>query len=124
VSTLVTRYGRLPPPSRPITKDGVRVERMKARMLDDLSAPLTLSDLADTVGLSTFHAVRIFTREVGIAPHAWRNQMRLLNARSALLGGTPATEVAAANGFTDQSHFNRHFKKANGISPARWSKAR
>ena len=37
------------------------------------------------------------------------------------LRGVPAAEVAAANGFTDQSHFARHFKKADGVSPGRWN---
>ncbi|MFL9871238.1 AraC family transcriptional regulator [Paraburkholderia megapolitana] len=121
VSTLLTRHARLRPPSRPMTRDRVRVERMKTRMLDELTAPLDLSELASTVGLSKFHAARIFTREVGMAPHAWRNQVRLSRARDALRAGMSATEVAATSGFTDQSHFNRHFKKASGVSPGRWS---
>jgi AraC-like DNA-binding protein len=98
----------------------VRVEVMKARLVDDLTAPLSLADLARAVGLSTFHAARLFTREVGLAPHAWRNQMRLSHALGALRAGASATDVAAASGFTDQSHFTRHFKKAFGVPPGRW----
>jgi 4-hydroxy-3-methylbut-2-enyl diphosphate reductase len=30
-------------------------------------------------------------------------------------------EIAAATGFADQSHFNRHFKKAFGMPPGRWA---
>ncbi|RUV14252.1 helix-turn-helix domain-containing protein, partial [Mesorhizobium sp. M1A.F.Ca.IN.022.04.1.1] len=30
-------------------------------------------------------------------------------------------ETAVAAGFSDQSHFNRHFKKAFGLTPGRWA---
>ncbi|KAF1064653.1 AraC family transcriptional regulator [Burkholderia gladioli] len=124
VSTLLVRYAQARPPSRPIGQDGARVARMKARMLDDLTASLELSVLAEAVGLSKFHALRIFTREVGMAPHAWRNQVRLSRASDALRSGASATEVSAAFGFADQSHFSRHFKKVHGVSPGRWSRSR
>jgi AraC-like DNA-binding protein len=100
--------------------DTARVNAMKARLTDDLTAPLSLAELAQTVGLSTFHAARLFTRETGLAPHAWRNQMRVTRALEALRAGVPVTEVAAASGFTDQSHFTRHFKKTFGVPPGRW----
>jgi AraC-like DNA-binding protein len=35
--------------------------------------------------------------------------------------GEPLAEIAAAAGFSDQSHFNRHFKKAFGLTPGRWA---
>ncbi len=59
----------------PLAGDAKRVETMKSRLADDLLAPVTLAELAQTVGLSTFHAARLFTRETGLAPHAWRNQV-------------------------------------------------
>ena len=120
VSTLLVRHAGHRPPIERIGTDTVRVEAMKARLVDDLTAPLSLADLARAVGLSTFHAARLFTREVGLAPHAWRNQMRLSHALGALRAGASATDVAAASGFTDQSHFARHFKKAFGVPPGRW----
>jgi AraC-like DNA-binding protein len=44
----------------------------------------------------------------------------LSHALGALRAGASATDVAAASGFTDQSHFTRHFKKAFGVPPGRW----
>jgi AraC-like DNA-binding protein len=46
--------------------------------------------------------------------------MRLTRSLGALRAGVPVTEVAAASGFTDQSHFTRHFKRAFGVPPGRW----
>jgi AraC-like DNA-binding protein len=120
VSTLLVCHAGQRSPLKAMSADAVRVDAMKSRLTEDLSAPLTLAELALTVGLSTFHAARLFTRETGLAPHAWRNQMRLARALGALRAGVPVTEVAAASGFADQSHFTRHFKKSFGLSPGRW----
>lgn len=120
VSMLLVRHAGQRPPVARLRLDTTRVDTMKARLLDDLAAPLSLTELAQTVGLSTFHAARLFTRETGLAPHAWRNQMRLNHALRALRKGKSVTEVAAASGFTDQSHFTRHFKRAFGVPPGRW----
>ena len=120
VSTLLARHAGQRPPVQRMRQDTTRVNTMKARLTDDLTEQLSLAELAQTVGLSTFHAARLFTRETGLAPHAWRNQMRVNRALDALRAGVPVTDVAAASGFTDQSHFTRHFKKTFGVSPGRW----
>ncbi|SAL40851.1 AraC family transcriptional regulator [Caballeronia sordidicola] len=120
VSTLLVRHAGQRPPVAHMRLDTARVESMKSRLVDDMSAPLSLTELAQTVGLSTFHAARLFTRETGLAPHAWRNQMRLNRALKGLRAGASVTDVAAASGFTDQSHFTRHFKKTFGVPPGRW----
>ncbi|MDR5855043.1 AraC family transcriptional regulator [Caballeronia sp. LZ062] len=120
VMTLLARHARERPSCAPPAADAVRVATMKSRLADDLLEPVTLAELARTVGLSTFHAARLFTRETGLAPHAWRNQLRIARALPALRAGASVAHVAAASGFTDQSHFTRHFKRAFGVAPGRW----
>jgi len=120
VSTLLARHALERPSAAPPAADAVRVAKMKSRLADDLLAPVTLTELAHTVGLSTFHAARLFTRATGLAPHAWRNQLRIARALPALRAGASIADVAAASGFTDQSHFTRHFKRAFGVAPGRW----
>ncbi|MGY4641835.1 AraC family transcriptional regulator [Pseudomonas sp. TE24901] len=120
VSTLLIRHAGQRPPVAQVLRDAARVETLKARLMSDLAEPLTLSELAGEVGLSTFHAARLFSRETGLAPHAWRNQYRLNLALHLLRDGVPATDVASASGFADLSHFTRHFKKSFGVTPGRW----
>ncbi|HEV2612200.1 MAG TPA: AraC family transcriptional regulator [Noviherbaspirillum sp.] len=120
---LLSRHARERPQPQPLQSDGVRVARMQARMAEDLTQALTLSELAATVGLSPFHAARLFSAAVGMPPHAWRNQLRLNRALGLLRQGTAVAEVAAATGFADQSHFTRHFKRAYGASPGHWQAA-
>jgi AraC-like DNA-binding protein len=123
LSTLLVRYsGNQTKPVR-LTADDARVAIMKERLTGDLTAPLQLAELAGTVGLSPFHAARLFTQATGMPPHAWRNQVRLQRALAPLRAGVPVTDVAAASGFTDQSHFTRHFRRMFGVPPGRWQAA-
>ncbi|TDV38438.1 AraC family transcriptional regulator [Paraburkholderia caballeronis] len=120
LSTLLVRYARTrPEPLRPITNDP-RVETMKERLATDMTAPMRVADLADAVGLSPFHATRLFTQATGLPPHAWRTQVRLQRALGPLRAGALVADVAAATGFTDQSHFTRHFRRVFGVPPGRW----
>jgi len=120
LSTLLVRYGQAQPePSRAVTDD-LRIALMKERLTGDLLEPVTLAELAQAAGLSPFHAARLFNRSTGLPPHAWRNQVRLQRALAPLRAGVPVTDVAAASGFTDQSHFTRHFRRMFGVPPGRW----
>ncbi|MDC8756432.1 AraC family transcriptional regulator [Janthinobacterium fluminis] len=117
---LLSRYARTCAPLQTIHPDAVRVELMKAALSAHLTEPMTLSDLAAAVGLSPFYTARLFSRMVGMPPHAWRNQLRLNRAQGLLRQGCSVTEVAASVGYADQSHFTRHFKRAFGVAPGRW----
>ncbi|MEI5998855.1 AraC family transcriptional regulator [Paraburkholderia bengalensis] len=120
LSTLLVRYGRTRAHHAPLATGDQRVVTMKEQLTDDLAAPLKLADLADAVGLSPFHAARLFNRATGLPPHAWRNQVRLQRSLAPLRAGASVADVAAASGFTDQSHFTRHFRRMFGVPPGRW----
>jgi AraC-like DNA-binding protein len=120
LSTLLVHHAqRQPDVARP-GADAPRVATMKARLAANLAEPVTLTELAEAVGLSPFHAARLFAQATGLPPHAWRNQLRLQRALAPLRAGASITEVAAASGFTDQSHFTRHFRRMFGVPPGRW----
>lgn len=120
LTTLVTRHAQARPDPALAGIDHPRVAAMQARLAADLTESLSLTELASEVGLSAFHATRLFARATGLPPHAWRNQLRLQRALAPLRAGVPVTEVAAASGFTDQSHFTRHFRRMFGVPPGRW----
>jgi len=98
-------------------REDAAVRRVQDLLRADLTATLTLADLARAVGLSPWHLNRVFSRTVGMPPHAWRNQWRLAQAKHQLRGGQSAAEVAASLGFADQSHLHRLFKRAFGVTP-------
>jgi AraC-like DNA-binding protein len=96
------------------------VGRAKAFLESYHAEPFRLSDLAEIAGLSPFHLLRSFRREVGLTPLAYRNQCRVAEARRLLKEGKPIAEIALDVGFADQSHLTRHFQRIVGVSPGRY----
>jgi AraC-like DNA-binding protein len=90
-------------------------------MEEDLTAALTVDDLARASGLSASHLAALFRRHLGCAPMAWLQQQRLELAcrllRNAYLS---VAEVAAACGYQDANYFARLFRQAHGCSPRAW----
>ncbi len=73
-----------------------------------------------TLGASPTHLVRAFTRTFGVPPHAYLVGRQVDAARRLILDGVPPAEVAAATGFHDQPHLNRHFRRYVGTTPGRF----
>lgn len=123
-ATLLARHGEagqraVAPPASSLGA-GAYVSAMRERLAADVSEQLSLDELGRSVGLSAFHAARLFARETGMPPHAWRNALRVNRSLPLLRAGTSVAETASACGFTDQSHFTRHFRRVFGVSPGRW----
>ena len=92
---------------------------MTARLGSDMS----LSEPAGACGLSPSYFARAFKRSVGTPPHRWLLLQRVLRAKSLLRDADSSlTDVAAACGFADQSHFTRVFTSIVGASPGAWRK--
>lgn len=83
----------------------------------------SLADLAALCGLSPHYLNRLFQREVGLPPHAYLVQRRLLRARQLMRAGLSPADAALAAGFSDQSHLHRHFKRAVGLTPGQYRSA-
>ncbi|MBV6286742.1 helix-turn-helix transcriptional regulator [Pseudomonas aegrilactucae] len=93
------------------------VTRAKELMDSRLAYPPSLEELATAVNLSPFHFARVFRQATGLPPHAWLKQRRLSRARELLKSDCLPFNVAFALGYSDQSHFNRQFKQAYGVTP-------
>jgi AraC-like DNA-binding protein len=96
-------------------------EELRALLDAEVAEPLTLAAAGRRLGASPAHLVRCFTRTYGVAPHAYRIGRRIEIAREQLLEGRPAADVALGVGFSDQSHFARHFKRLVGTTPGRYA---
>lgn len=117
---LFTRHGRPPLAARPVAAEKNCVARAKSYMAESLDRPLLLKDIAAAAGLSNWHFLRTFKRVTGMPPHAYLNQLRLERARGFLAAGEAPAQVAAALGFSDQSHLIRRFKAAFGFTPGQY----
>ena len=84
---------------------------------------VSLAELAALSGVSRFQLLRAFSREVGITPHAYLIQRRVLLAQRFLADGQTPAEAAVRAGFADQSHMTRAFVRQVGVTPGCYSAA-
>jgi len=106
--------------ARDCPKHSAPVVRARARIEDDPSTPIALSELAALSGLSRYQIVRAFAREMGTTPYAYVIQCRVQLARRLLAKGATPSDAAQGAGFADQSHMTRAFVRQFGITPGRY----
>jgi AraC-like DNA-binding protein len=82
---------------------------------------VSVHSLAGMAGLSPYYLVRAFHKDVGIPPHQYQKNVRVLKARKLLASGAAISEVAYLAGFCDQSHLNRCFKTTLGVTPGKYA---
>jgi AraC family transcriptional regulator len=82
----------------------------------------SLAQLAAVVGLNPYHFARQFKAATGLPPHQYVIGRRVERARHLMQAGTDLSlaEVALSAGFSDQSHFCRHFKRLVGVTPGQF----
>lgn len=98
-----------------------QVKLAKQLMVAQLNPVVSLSDVADKMGLSVSHFIKGFTRSAGVPPYRWLMQKRIHRSVELLeLEAMSIAQIATECGFADQSHFTRAFKNLIGMTPARW----
>ena len=85
--------------------------------------PVSLAELAALSSVSRFQLLRAFSRQVGITPHAYLIQRRVLLAQRFLADGQTPAQAAIQAGFSDQSHMTRAFVRQVGVTPGCYSAA-
>jgi AraC-like DNA-binding protein len=122
MGVLFGRYGE--PRPKPEQRSVSRYNLGLARdfIAGNLSYNVTIDELSAVCGLTRFHLIRSFSREYGLPPHAYANQLRLLAAKQLIAAGEKPAHAAAAVGFYDQSHLSRLFTRAYGLSPGAYRK--
>jgi len=103
------QYGRLP---------RKKLARALEYVQEQLDADLTVSGIAQAVGLSPDHFTRQFKESTGQSPYQYVVEARVRKAKELLTTGKfTISEAAFHVGFVDQSHLTRHFKRVFGLSP-------
>lgn len=86
---------------------------------ENLTAGLSVDELAALVHVSRYHFMRLFKAQTGSSVHAYVRQRRLMHAAHLIREGMSAARAAEESGFSDYSAFHRAFTAAFGISPGK-----
>jgi len=83
----------------------------------------TLNDLALVAGLSRTVYSKRFKKISGMTPHNYLTSWRMEMARNLILNTDKSTgEIAETVGYQADEHFQKAFKKENGLTPSRYRK--
>jgi AraC family transcriptional regulator len=112
-----SRSKRVRVPAAP-TVSGRRMHRLLEFIEENLECSLSLAALAAVVDLRPLYFVRAFKTALGRPPHQYVLERRIERAQE-LLRTTEMTgaDIAAAVGFSSQSHLSYWMRRAVGISP-------
>lgn len=99
------------------------VVRMVRHIVENIADPLSADDIAAVVGLHRNYATNLFTKVMHISVQKFVTRMRLIRARSLLFDGSVSVaNIAFQAGFTSQTQFYDHFRKAYGMTPTQMRK--
>jgi AraC family transcriptional regulator len=116
-------YGGMRPMSQP-ARGGLapwQERRAKEILRANLKGSVALKEVARECGLSVGYFSHAFRRTLGVAPHKWLIEQRVVLSKEKLRDdGLSLSDVAAECGFSDQSHLTRAFRQTVVVSPGRW----
>ena len=97
------------------------IDRIKALIEENLSTDLSLSEIADKLGISRFYMSHIFKKATAITIVEYRSELRLTKAKHLLVTtDSPITDIAYSCGFSGASYFTDRFVKSEGVTPSRY----
>jgi transcriptional regulator GlxA family with amidase domain len=96
-----------------------RLARVIEYMQANYARTLSIEDLSHKAGISKFHFVTVFRKEVGITPHRYLIELRLNKAASLLRTSQSTIEqIACACGYGDAAQFSTAFTRYFNKTPS------
>jgi transcriptional regulator GlxA family with amidase domain len=88
-----------------------------------MSGSISLTELANHVGVSKQHLIFLFNSETGVTPIEYFLRLKIQRAGHLLdLTEMSIKEVSSTVGISDPYYFSRLFKKISGFSPSSYRK--
>lgn len=93
--------------------------QIKQYIHSNINFKISINNIANDLGYNKSYLIRLFKKETGITPQNFIINQRINMAKKQLnkFKQTSLTTIAYDNGFYDQSHFNRNFKKIFATTP-------
>lgn len=83
---------------------------------------LRINDISEYIGFSTRYINRVFTESFGLSPKTYSLILRFQHILQQMLldDAMSLTDLASDQGYADQSHFFREFKKFTTLAPSKF----
>ncbi len=112
-------------PSKTVTRvcDQRITFEIKQYLQQNISASISLKDLADELGVSINTAMHVFKKNVGMGIMEYFTKLKVEKAMSLINEGELSFRTISERlGFESPEYFSRVFKKQTGITPTEFSK--
>ena len=97
------------------------IKKAKQYIQDNYNRMITLTDLADYMGLSESYSSRLFNKEVGMNMSSYINEIRVEKAKELLTHSDEKIYgIAEKIGYASTTAFHVAFKKKTGMTPAEY----
>jgi len=121
---LVAHYPGLKEKLDGLSGGSARFRNCLSYIRENLSARMTVGELAEMEGLSRNAFTRAFKAATGVTPRAYLgSELNRRACRMVLTSGLTIREIGRELGFNDEYYFNRFFKKMNGLPPLRYRRS-
>lgn len=99
------------------------IEKAKCYIIENISRPILVTDVAEHVNLSTEYLTRLFKKETGRSIKAFITEAKVSAAKDLLANpNIPVSIVALELGYDNFSHFTQMFKKYEQLTPSEYRK--
>ncbi|WP_019906499.1 AraC family transcriptional regulator [Methylobacterium sp. 77] len=107
-----------PPRRAGPTLTSAQATTLRDLILAHLTDPLSLQQLADSIGTSVGHLVRAFRTSFGVTPYQFILRERVNRAQDLIATGTLSlSEIVPLAGFSDASQMSKTFRRLTGQPP-------
>ena len=111
------------PPPRDSQARPTWLDTAEVFLADSFDQPIGIADVARAAGVHRVHLARGYQRWIGASPGDRLRARRLERAADLLMHGRMGIgEIALQAGFCDQSHLNRQFRAAYGVTPGEFAR--
>ena len=117
---LIQKYGDLPAEDFAFSSSftSKHYQQVLQYIQENYQQNITAEELAEVAAMSVAHFSRLFKKVTTQSPIAFVMAYRIEQAKKKLSNADmPLIDIALECGFADQSHFNRVFKKHEGVTP-------
>ena len=100
-----------------------KVMRRAIAQIDAAEDPLSLDDLAQSMGMSAAHFQRVFSRWVGVSPKRYQQYLTLGHAKTLLRERFTTLEASHALGLSGSGRLHDLFVRWEAMSPGEFARA-